>query len=82
MSKKFTTAQRNYRVWEYEMLAILQAHKALEFFKTTKHLSSRQARWMEYLSRFSYTIEYVQGIENLVADALSRYYHSDNLESI
>ncbi|VDB95766.1 unnamed protein product [Peniophora sp. CBMAI 1063] len=95
MSRKLTAAQRNYRVWEYEMLAILEAlmkwedkllgfkiriasdHKALEFFKDVKRLSSRQARWMEYLSRFDYEIEYVQGVDNLVADALSRYYHSD-----
>ena len=70
MSKKFTAAQHNYRVFEMETIAILEGllkwedklignkinivtdHRALEFFKTQRRLSSRQMRWMEYLSRF------------------------------
>lgn len=32
---------------------------------------------MEFLSRFNYSITYVKGEENIVADALSRYYESD-----
>jgi hypothetical protein len=32
---------------------------------------------MEFLERFDYTIEYIQGEENKVADCLSRYYQSD-----
>jgi hypothetical protein len=95
MSRKFTAAQHNYRVFELETLAILEAllkwedkllgyrihvvtdHKALEFFLTQRKLSSRQARWMEYLSRFDFDIRYIKGITNKVADALSRYYESD-----
>ena len=96
MSKKFTDAQRNYRVFEQETLAILEAllkwedkligyrvhvvtdHQALEFFKTQLRLSSRQTRWMEYLSRFDFDIRYVKGNSNKVADALSRYYEHDS----
>ena len=96
MSKKFTAAQMNYRMFEMETIAILEAllkwedkllgrrilvvtdHKALEFFKTQRRLNSRQARWMEFLARFNYDITYVRGETNLVADALSRYYESDN----
>jgi len=33
---------------------------------------------MEFLARFDYDIMYVKGETNLVADALSRYYESDN----
>jgi len=58
MSKKFTSAQQNYRVFEMETVAILEAllkwedkllgnrvhvvtdHRALEFFKTQRRLSS------------------------------------------
>jgi hypothetical protein len=29
-------------------------------------------RWMEYLSRFDFDIQYVKGISNKVADSLSR----------
>ena len=100
MSKKFTAAQHNYRVFELETLAILEAllkwedkllgyrihvvtdHKALEFFLTQRKLSNRQARWMEYLSRFDFDIRYVKGINNKVADALSRYYESDTSEDM
>jgi hypothetical protein len=95
MSKKFTAAQHNYRVFEMETIAILEAllkwedklignrinvvtnHRALEFFKTQRRLSSRQMRWMEYLSRFNFYIQYVKGSSNKVADSLSRYYQSD-----
>jgi hypothetical protein len=95
MSRKFTDAQRNYRTFEHETIAILEAllkwedkligfrinivtdHEALRFLQTQRRLSSRQMRWMEYLSRFNYHIHYVKGTLNKVADALSRYYESD-----
>ena len=98
MSKKFQEAQYNYRVFEMETLAILEAllkwedkllgrkftvvtdHKALEFFSKQRKLSGRQARWAEYLSRFDFEIQYVQGKDNVVADSLSRYYKSDTLD--
>jgi hypothetical protein len=95
MSKKFSAAQTNYRVFEMETIAILEAlskwedkllgrkitvvtdHKALEFFKTQRHLNSRQAHWMEFLARFNLNITYIKGDLNLVADPLFRYYESD-----
>ena len=95
MWRKSTDAQRNYRMYEHETLAILEAllkwedklvgyrihvvtdHKALEFFKTQTHLTSRQTRWMDYLARFDFDIRYVKGSLNKVADALSRYFEHD-----
>lgn len=95
MSKKFTDAQKSYRVFELEMLAILEAllkwedkllgryfhivtdHESLKFFKTQSCLSYRQMRWMDYLSRFSYDIQYEKGIENVVSDCCSRYFEND-----
>lgn len=95
MSRKFKEAQQNYRVFEMETLAILEAltkwedkligrkftvitdHQALEFFSRQRHLSGRQARWAEYLSRFDFEVTYVKGQYNIVADCLSRYYSSD-----
>ena len=95
MSRKFKEAQQNYRVYEMETLAILEAltkwedkligrkftvitdHQSLEFFSKQKHLSGRQARWAEYLSRFDFEVVYVKGQHNIVADCLSRYYSSD-----
>src|SRR5229473_153967 len=100
MSKKFTIAQHNYRVFEMETIAILEGllkwedklignrihvvtdHRALEFFKTQRRLSSRQMRWMKYLSCFDYNIQYVKGSSNKVADSLSRYYQSDTIDDV
>jgi len=92
MSKKLTDAQHNYRTFERETLAILEAllkwedkllafpfkivtdHEALKYLSTQQKLLSRQIRWTDYLSRFNAEIVYVKGVENKVADCLSRYY--------
>jgi RNase H-like domain found in reverse transcriptase len=52
-------------------------HKGLEYFDTQKNLSDRQVQWWEFLSRFNFTIMHVDGIDNKVADCLSRYYEND-----
>lgn len=68
--------------WEDKLLGrkitIVTDHKALEFFQTQARLSNRQTRWMEFMARFNYTIQYVKGSSNRVADSLSRYYASDD----
>jgi len=68
--------------WEDKLLGrrilVVMDHKALEFFKTQRRLSNRQARWMEFLACFDYNITYVKGETNLVADALSRYHENDH----
>lgn len=68
--------------WEDKLLGrricIVTDHEALKFFKTQEKLSSRQARWMEYISRFDYDIVYVKGELNKVADVLSRYYECED----
>jgi hypothetical protein len=101
LSKKFTSAQRNYRTHEHETIAILEAlskwedkllgvkftlvtdNKGLEYLKTQAHLTSRQLRWIDFLSRYNYDVLHVEGITNVVADALSRYYkHSSDIDEI
>ena len=54
-------------------LTIKTDHNPLVYLKSQPHLSRRQARWMEYLSRFDYTCEHIPGVSN-PADALSRIY--------
>ena len=48
-------------------------HKTLKYIETQKDLSRRQARWAEFLSQYDYTLNYLKGEDNTVADALSRY---------
>src|SRR6266481_3859430 len=67
--------------WEDKLLGrkfiIVTDHKSLEYFKMQPNLSSRQTRWWEYISRFNFTIQHVDGTLNRVADCLSHYYKSD-----
>ncbi len=67
--------------WEDKLIGIpftiVTDHKALSFLRDKKKLSPRLERWLEYLSRFNYTILYVKGETNKVADSLSRYYASE-----
>ena len=67
--------------WEDKLLGlkftIVTDHKALTFFKDTPYTTQRRMHWWEYLSRFDYSIEYIEGQSNKVADSLSRYYLSD-----
>jgi hypothetical protein len=51
---------------------ILTDHKALEYFMTKRVLTSRQARWLETLTRFDFQIDYRPGKQNEKADALTR----------
>jgi hypothetical protein len=64
--------------WEDQLMGrkirIITDHKTIEFFTRQKNLSPRQMRWYTYISRFNFEVVYVKGEENVVADALSRYY--------
>lgn len=47
-------------------------HKNLEYFTTTRHLTQRQIRWSQYLSRFNFQIVWRPGVTAGKPDALSR----------
>ena len=70
--------------WEDKLLGckftLVTDHKGLEYFETQKNLSDRQVQWWEFLSCFNYTIMHVDGMDNKVADCLSRYYENDMSE--
>jgi hypothetical protein len=57
-------------------------HESLKYIFTQKNLSRRQSRWIDYLSRFDFKIEYIQGAKNIVADPLSRYYKNDSPDTL
>jgi Integrase zinc binding domain/RNase H-like domain found in reverse transcriptase len=67
--------------WEDKLLGrkftLVTDHKGLEYFETQKNLSDRQVRSWEFLSHFNFTIMHVDGIDNKVADRLSRYYENN-----
>ena len=67
--------------WEDKLIGnhftIVTDHRALRFLRDKKKISPRLERWLEFLSRFDYAIEYVKGESNKVADSLSRYYASE-----
>jgi hypothetical protein len=52
-------------------LTLITDHNPLTFLQTQVQLSRRQARWMEFMSRFNYKWQYKPGRTN-VADPLSR----------
>lgn len=55
-----------------DSIEVVTDHKALEYFMKSRLLSSRQARWSEFLSRFNFKICYRPGNQNGAADTLSR----------
>ena len=52
-------------------------HKGLVHLLNQRNLSGRQARWLEKIAEYDFRIEYVPGVENILADALSRIYSND-----
>ncbi|XP_047195290.1 uncharacterized protein LOC124851551 [Hippoglossus stenolepis] len=53
-------------------------HKNLEYIRSAKRLSSRQARWALFFNRFDFSLSYHPGSKNVKPDALSRQFQSDS----
>ena len=51
---------------------MLTDHKNLQYFREPQKVTGRQARWIEFLQDFDYTLEHIAGTTNTVADLLSR----------
>jgi RNase H-like domain found in reverse transcriptase len=66
--------------WEDKLLGqkftLVADHKGLEYFEPQKNLSDRQVWWWEFLSRFNF-IMHIDGVDNRVANCLSRYYENN-----
>ena len=58
-------------LWPKEFI-IHSDHEALKFLKSQSNLNKRHAKWVEFIESFPYIIKYKKGLDNVVADALSR----------
>lgn len=72
--------------WEDKLagqaFTVLTDHASLKWLHSQLDLTCRQVRWVEYLSRFNFKVEYIPGESNRVADALSHRYESDTLDDV
>src|ERR1700760_4562195 len=53
-------------------ITIRSDHNNLKYFKETRKITHRQARWIEFLADYDFELEHLPGYTNTVADALSR----------
>ncbi|WMV54612.1 hypothetical protein MTR67_047997 [Solanum verrucosum] len=56
-------------LWHKEFV-IRTDHESLNHLKGQSKLNQRHAKWVEFIETFPYVINYKQGKENVVADAL------------
>ena len=55
---------------------------ALRTLMTQTVRNQRRIRWLEDLTMFDFDIQYIQGEENILADALSRIYDGMDADEI
>lgn len=76
--KEMLAIVRALHKWRNDLLGaefeVFTDHRTLEFFNQQRDLSKKQLRWQEFLADFNFTIKYVRGEDNTVADALSRQF--------
>ena len=64
------------KIWPYylygEEFEVYSDHKNRKYIFTQRDLNMRQSRWMEFLEDYDFTLYYLPGKVNVVADALSR----------
>src|SRR5882672_6603492 len=75
--KELLAVYELFKVWRCYLegcshsIEVLTDHKNLEYFATTRMLSRRQVRWLEYLAPFNMTLRYHPGRLNAKADCLT-----------
>jgi hypothetical protein len=74
--KELLAIIRALKKWQTDLLGmefiVYTDHRTLENFNTQKDLSHCQLRWQVFMSQYDFSIVYIPGETNTVADALSR----------
>src|SRR5262249_19669777 len=77
--KELYALVRALETWQHYLLpkefVIHTDHESLRHLKGQGKLNKRHPKWVEFIESFPYVIQYKQGKENIVADALSRRYN-------
>lgn len=80
--KAIVESIRHWRAYLHgQALEAFSDHNPLEHLFEQKHLPKKQARWLEDLADYDFTISHIRGKANTVADALSRQVSSNAVTS-
>ncbi|KAK4705029.1 hypothetical protein P7C70_g1182, partial [Phenoliferia sp. Uapishka_3] len=60
---------------------VITDNKSLQYFLTSKTFTPRQARVYDFLSKFDFSIQHIDGVHNHLADTLSRQFEGQALEN-
>ena len=75
-SEKLNDAKQKYSTYHKYLLSpefvIYSNHEALCYLHSQKKLNFMHGRWVEFLQRYSFVVKHRVGVENKVADELSR----------
>jgi hypothetical protein len=80
---ELATVVHGLKIWRHYVIGkrceIYSDHKSLKYIFTQPDLNLRQRRWLELIKDYDLGINYHPGKANVVADALSRRSHLDQL---
>jgi hypothetical protein len=65
-------AYRHFLLGAQQKFLIRSDHENLKYFKSPQKISTRQARWHEFLQDYNFELIHFPGKSNTIADLLSR----------
>ncbi len=75
-------ALKKFRYYLYgQHFTVFTDHKALTYLFTQHHVNPMLLNWLEQILEFSFDIIHLPGVQNILPDALSRFYDADERPS-